>query len=59
MTSKSSVKDYVFYRDKILKETRAGDTVAAASARESFNQVNRWLDEYDRVVEAAMSQWGK
>jgi hypothetical protein len=36
-------RDYVFYRNRILKYTRSGDLGAAADARNSFNQINNTL----------------
>lgn len=36
-------RDYVFYRNRILKYTRSGDLEAAADARNSFNQINNTL----------------
>ncbi|MBA3018885.1 MAG: hypothetical protein KJ550_09510 [Proteobacteria bacterium] len=33
-------KDYLYYRNKILKYAKAGDNQGAAKARSSFNQVN-------------------
>lgn len=39
-------KDYLFYRNKIMKYTRAGDNQGAAKARSSFNEVNDNLSEY-------------
>jgi predicted nucleic acid-binding Zn ribbon protein len=40
--------DYVFYRRKILEYDAAGETKEADEARTAFQQVNIWLDEYDR-----------
>ena len=39
-------RDYVFYRDQILKHARAGDQEAANKDREAFQQVNTWLEAY-------------
>ena len=33
-------KDYLYYRNKILKYAKVGDNQGAAKARSSFNQVN-------------------
>jgi len=33
-------KDYLYYRNKILKYAKAGDNQGAAKARSNFNQVN-------------------
>lgn len=40
-------KDYLFYRKKILKANAAGDMEGVAKARSSFNQINKWLNEYN------------
>lgn len=39
-------KDYLFYRKRIMKMTAAGDEAGAAKARQSFQQINRWLSDY-------------
>lgn len=36
-------RDYVFYRDRILKYARAGNNKGATKARNSFNQVNNTM----------------
>jgi hypothetical protein len=36
-------KDYLYYRNKILKSAKMGDNQGAAKARSSFNQVNNTL----------------
>lgn len=36
-------KDYLFYRNKIMKYAQAGDNQGAAKARSSFNEVNSTL----------------
>lgn len=37
-------RDYVFYRNRILKYTRSGNYGEASSARSSFNQINNTLN---------------
>jgi len=39
--------DWIFYRQKILEYERSGETEKASEARRTWNDVNRWLDEYD------------
>lgn len=36
-------RDYIFYRNRILKYTRSGEYNKASSARSSFNQINNTL----------------
>lgn len=38
--------DWVFYRDKIVEYTQAGNTKKADEARIAWNDINIWLDEY-------------
>lgn len=40
-------RDYVFFRNQILKHSRAGNSKKAAKAREDFQQINRWLSAYN------------
>lgn len=40
-------KDWLYYRKKIMEAESAGKTEKAAKYRESFQQVNAWLDEYN------------
>lgn len=50
-------KDWYFYRRKILEAHHAGDEKAAARYRESFQQVNRWLQEYkESNIQDALSR---
>lgn len=40
--------DYVFYRKKFWEYDAAGETQKADESRAAFQQINRWLDEYDK-----------
>jgi len=39
--------DWLFYRNKILEYTQAGNNEKAAQARTAFNEINAWLSEYN------------
>jgi TM2 domain-containing membrane protein YozV len=39
-------RDWLFYRDRIVKRVNEGDEQGAAEARQSFQMVNEWLGEY-------------
>lgn len=39
-------EDWRFYRDRILRLNAAGDQAGVVSARQRFQQTNRWLDAY-------------
>jgi hypothetical protein len=39
--------DWLYYRDKILEYTQAGNTDKANDARTAWNEINVWLDEYN------------
>jgi hypothetical protein len=40
-------RDYIFFRNRIIKYTREGDEKAANKARADFQQTNRWLEAYN------------
>lgn len=40
-------KDWIFYRNRILKYHHDADYKKAAKARRKFQQVNAWMDAYD------------
>jgi hypothetical protein len=39
-------RDWLFYRDRIVKRVNEGDEQGAAEARQSFQMINEWLGEY-------------
>jgi hypothetical protein len=47
-------KDYLFYRNKILKANKVGDREAVKKSRASFDQINRWINEYNEKDVQAM-----
>lgn len=47
-------KDWLYYRKKIMEAESAGQTKKAERHRESFQQVNAWLDEYNQSDVSAM-----
>jgi hypothetical protein len=46
--------DWLYYREKILEYTQAGETDKAAEARTSWNETNDWLDAYNENDVGAM-----
>lgn len=40
-------RDYIFFRNRIIKYAREGDEKAANKARADFQQTNRWLEAYN------------
>ena len=40
-------KDWIYFRRRILEKTASGDISGAQKAREDFQQVNRWLEQYE------------
>lgn len=46
--------DWFFYRDRIIKFTAQGETEKADEARVAWNDINRWLDEYNEDDVGAM-----
>ena len=41
--------DWLYYRAKILEYASSGENDKADDARERFNSINAWLDEYEEV----------
>lgn len=39
-------KDWLYYRNKIMKAARSGDQAATTKARTTFNEINASLSEY-------------
>ena len=39
--------DWLYYRDKILEYTQAGQTEKATEARTAWNEINAWLSQYN------------
>jgi len=39
--------DWLYYQNKILEYTQAGQTKQADDARTSWNEINNWLNEYN------------